>query len=126
VVKLKIRTKEEDEEDEAEADVEEVLQSRIDVLSTLMKDVDVSSLVKTRKSIIPLDSHKIDFGRVPSSLAEYIERSVELQLMIEEMLSNSDEEIRFLESYNILTKLRISSAVEGWLLRMILGRGGTK
>jgi hypothetical protein len=125
--KLKIKVKEEDEDKEEEVeefDTEE-LQMRLDAMTTLMKDIDVSTIVKSYKSLIPLDSHKIDYGRVPSSLADYIERSIELQLIIEQMLTPSDETIRFLESYNILTKLRIYSAVEGWLLRMILGsRGG--
>jgi hypothetical protein len=124
--KLKLKIKDEDEErkdEDEEFDIDE-LQMRLDAMTTLAKDVDVSSVVKSYKSLIPLDSHKIDYGRVPSQLADYIERSIELQLIIEEMLTPNDEMIRFLESYNIMTKLRVYSAVEGWLLRMILGKGG--
>ena len=126
-MKLKLRPKEEEGRKEEEVDTfdTEELQMRLDALTMLMKDIDVSTIVKSYRALIPLDSHKIDYGRIPSNLIEYIERAIELQIDILQLQSSSEEEIKFLESYKIQTKLRVFSAVEGWLLKMILGsRGG--
>ena len=115
-----------DEEEEAEERLDELydadeLAVRAGIIDALAKDVDVSTNVKVYKPLIPLDSHKVDFSRVPRDRLDALVLEADLQLFIQELLSN-DEDIRFLESYNFLTKLRLYTATEGWLLRVVMGR----
>jgi hypothetical protein len=94
---------------------------RAGIIESLAKDADVSTNVKAYKPLIPLDSHKVDFSRVPRDRLDALIVEADLQLFIQELLSN-DEDIRFLESYNFLMKLRLYTATEGWLLRAVMGR----
>jgi len=113
------RKEEREEEDVYDADE---LSGAADVISALAKDPDVSVKVKAQRPLIPLDSHKLDFSRIPSDKLDYFLLASDLQIYIQELLSD-DETIKFLESYNILTQARLLSAVDGWLTKMILRRG---
>jgi hypothetical protein len=115
-----------DEEGEGEERLDELydadeLTVRSSIIDALAKDADVSTNVKAYRPLIPLDSHKVDFSRVPKDRLDALVLEADLQLFIQELLSN-DEDIRFLESYNFLTKLRLYTATEGWLLRVVMGR----
>jgi len=125
-VKLKIRAKneEENEEEEVGFDTEE-LQMRLDFLALLVKDSDVSKLIRRHEALVPLDSHKLETSIIPTHLAEYIERAIDLQIDILQLRSNDDKEVELLESYRIQSKPRVYSANEGRLLKLVLGyRGG--
>jgi hypothetical protein len=119
--KRRSREEEVDEERLDELYDADELAVRGSIIDALAKDADVSTNVKAYRPLIPLDSHKVDFSRVPKDRLDALVLEADLQLFIQELLSN-DEDIRFLESYNFLTKLRLYTATEGWLLRVVMGR----
>jgi len=85
--------------------------------------------VRRFRSLLPLDSHKLDFGRVPVDKLDYITARVELQILIQELptqTSEMDEQLKFLEAYRTLSVVRVYGATEGWMLKMLLGRGVVK
>ena len=100
---------------------EEEITPDVQLFSELIKDDDVTEVVQKHKHLIPLNSHKIDFGRIPSNLVNYYMIQARLQVLIDEICNPTinDEHVKFLESYNIYTSIRMHSAADGWLMKVL-------
>ena len=118
-------------EGEEEERVEEGVGEGVDIdylglyefFSNFAKDPNVELVVKQYTALVPLDSHKIDFGRVPSRMVDYIIARKDLQILIQELVERNEEMLKFLESYRLYTDIRILSAEEGWKARLFLSSG---
>lgn len=125
------RRKEEEEEGHIEKDVEYVdeVSEGYDpshVLALLLKDTDISAIIKKYRSLAPIDSHKIDFGLVPPHKLDVLEMEIKWAAIaeIETNEKLSDEDVKLISNYiNILSVIRLYTSTNGWLLRTILGGG---
>jgi len=96
-----------------------------DVLTSLSFDPGVAEQVRWLPPLIPLDSTKIDLGRIPSDKIDYVAAYADLIIDLQQILAQGagdEAKASLLEAYKLLSQVRIYSAQEGWKLRMALGR----
>ncbi|MEM3948956.1 MAG: hypothetical protein QXM76_05120 [Zestosphaera sp.] len=122
------RKKEEEDREEHEKEYSEGYEGYdpANVFALLLRDENVSEVIKKYKSLIPVDSHKIDFGLVPPHRLDVLEMEIKWAAIaeIETNEKLSDEDVKLISNYtNILSVVRLYTSTNGWLLRTILGGG---